>query len=298
MRGFYTLCLVVTLFYLVSACEIQTHYSKDGKCCKMCGPGKRMLKDDRCEDPICQFCEDGEYQGGYTSETRCKLQPICDTNLNFRPQTKPIPKDRLSECQCKPGHYCTEDDDCSTCRKHKVCKAGEKVFKNGTSVSNTECEPCKSGTFSISDSSDICKEWTTCEYGYLEKTPGSVNSDRICEKDTPSNRGAILGGVGGLLLLLLSGLAIVIFFKKRPLVLKKMSQEARKVEKLNPNGEKEPIIDQKFPQQPEEDEDEDTGPVSPTSNITENGNFVTQEEGKHSICPSTETQRFSESTNF
>lgn len=51
-------------------------------------------------------------------------------------------------------------------------------------------------------------------------------------------------------------------------------------------------------QQPEEDEDEDTGPVSPTSNITENGNFVTQEEGKHSICPSTETQRFSESTNF
>ncbi|KAI7794466.1 CD40 molecule [Triplophysa rosa] len=223
MRAFYTLCLVVTLFYLVSSCELQTHYWEDGKCCKMCGPGKRMLRSVNCEDPICPFCDEGEYQSGYTSETRCKLQPSCDTNLNFLPQTKPIPKDRLSKCQCKPGYYCTEDDDCSTCRKHKICKAGEKILKNGTSVSNTVCEACKSGTFSISDSSNICKEWTTCEPGYDEKTQGSLRSDRICEKGTPSDRGAIVGGVIGILLLLLAGVGVVIFIKKRPFEWKKVN---------------------------------------------------------------------------
>ncbi|XP_057175283.1 tumor necrosis factor receptor superfamily member 5 isoform X2 [Triplophysa rosa] len=297
MRAFYTLCLVVTLFYLVSSCELQTHYWEDGKCCKMCGPGKRMLRSVNCEDPICPFCDEGEYQSGYTSETRCKLQPSCDTNLNFLPQTKPIPKDRLSKCQCKPGYYCTEDDDCSTCRKHKICKAGEKILKNGTSVSNTVCEACKSGTFSISDSSNICKEWTTCEPGYDEKTQGSLRSDRICEKGTPSDRGAIVGGVIGILLLLLAGVGVVIFIKKRPFEWKKIPKEAVRGTRLNLNRENQPIIDPAFIQQPQEDV-EDTSPVSPTSNITENGNFVTQEEGKHSICPSTETQRFSESSSL
>lgn len=299
MRAFYTLCLVVTLFNLVSSCEKETHYWKGGKCCKMCGPGKRMLMGDvteNCEDPICQDCEAGEYQSGYTSETKCKLQPSCDTNLNFLPQITSTPKDRLSKCKCKPGYYCTEDDDCSTCRKHKVCKAGEKIVKNGTSDHNTMCEACKSGTFSISDSSDICKEWTTCDPGYVEETPGSLKSDRICEKGIPSDRGAILGGVTGILLLLVAALAVVIYIKKRSCRWEKIPKEAIEGTRIYIQKENEPIIEHANIQQPQEDVDH-SAPVSPTpSNITENGNYVTQEEGKHSICPSSETRPFSENS--
>lgn len=58
--------------------------------------------------------------------------------------------------------------------------------------------------------------------------------------------------------------------------------------------EHEPIINPAVIQQPQEDDD--SAPVSPTSNITENGNYVTQEEGKHSICPSTETQQISDNS--
>lgn len=47
------------------------------------------------------------------------------------------------------------------------------------------------------------------------------------------------------------------------------------------------------PLQPEEDMD-NSGPVSPTpSNMTENGNFVTQERGKEHVLSASETYSYS-----
>uniref|UniRef100_A0A672QM54 Tumor necrosis factor receptor superfamily member 5-like n=1 Tax=Sinocyclocheilus grahami TaxID=75366 RepID=A0A672QM54_SINGR len=173
----------VTLLYLVSCCEKDTHYLKDGTCCKKCGPGKRMLVDDNCEDPRCQDCQDGEYQSGYTSENRCERQPSCDPNLHFLPQNEPS-KTRLSRCQCEPGYYCTQDDDCDTCTKHTVCKPGQRVVKKGSPVSDTACEACEHGTFSTNDSSDTCRKWSECKSGYVQNTPGSSTSDQTCGEYT------------------------------------------------------------------------------------------------------------------
>lgn len=289
MRTFYTLCIVVTLVYLVSSCEEETHYEKNGKCCKKCGPGKRMMMNDDCMDPRCQDCSEGEYQSGYTTETKCKPQPSCDTNLNFLPQITPIPKDILSVCKCKPGYFCTQDDDCSVCRPHKVCSAGQKILKAGSPVSDTVCKNCQIGTFSINNSATTCEKWTTCDSGYEEKTPGTSTSDRICEKGTPSNRGAILGAVSGVLLLIVTAIIIMFFLKKRKIQWKLIPKQ------LNNQLKEPPLEDVEVfnPQQPQEYDE----PISPTpSNVTENGNVVVQEDGKHSVLSSTETRPFSENS--
>ncbi|ROL52120.1 Tumor necrosis factor receptor superfamily member 5 [Anabarilius grahami] len=134
MRTVFVLYLLVTLVYHVSCCEKETHYMKDGKCCKMCGPGKRMLVGDKCEDPACQDCPNGEYQSGYTSETKCERQPSCDTNLHFKPQEAYPSKTGISKCECEPGYYCTKEDDCNTCMKHTVCKPGQRVAKKDVNM--------------------------------------------------------------------------------------------------------------------------------------------------------------------
>ncbi|KAF4096407.1 tumor necrosis factor receptor superfamily member 5 [Onychostoma macrolepis] len=282
MRGLFILCALVTLFYLVSCCEKETHYLKDDKCCKMCGPGKRMLVDDNCEDPRCQDCEDGEYQSGYTSKNKCERQPSCDTNLHFLSQMNPS-KTSLSKCQCQRGYYCTQDDDCDTCREHTVCKPGQKVIKKGSSVSDAECEACKNGTFSTHDSADTCKEWTICEHGYDKNAPGSSTSDRICVDGTPNRRVEIGLGVAAFLLAIIAVTGVLVWLKNSKSC-KEFSQKITgiSITRLEQDADVERAI-QPLNQQPEEDDDDST-PVSPTlSNVTENGYPVQQEHGKESV---------------
>lgn len=253
--------------------------------------------EDNCEDPRCQDCQDGEYQSGYTSETRCERQPSCDTNLHFLAQINPS-KTSLSRCQCKPGYYCTQADDCNTCREHTVCKPGQRVVKKGSPVSNTVCEACKNGSFSTHDSADTCKEWTICEYGYDENVHGSSTSDRICVEGTPIHRAAIVGGVFAAVLFIIVVAATVFHFTKGHKGWEKM-----KIHKPAPNvkcvhirvlpedADVERGI-QTLTQQPEEDVDEST-PVSPTSsNMTENGNVVDQEHGKEHVFPRLESNPY------
>lgn len=293
MKTVAILCLLVTLLYLVSCCEEETHYRKQDKCCKKCGPGKRMLVDDNCEDPRCQDCKDGEYQSGYTNKTKCERQPSCDLNLHFQQQMNPS-KTSLSKCECKPGYYCTQYDDCNTCREHKVCKPGQRVVTKGSPVRDTVCEACKNGTFSTQESADTCKEWTICEYGYDKNAPGSLTSDRICVEGRPTQRGVIVVGVVVLLLILIAGVAAILYMTKRHKCWKKIKlpEQAPKIAGLNIRLHQDADVEraiQPLNQQPEE-VDEINGPVSPTpSNVTENGNVVEQEWGKEPVYPSAES---------
>ncbi|XP_016118820.1 tumor necrosis factor receptor superfamily member 5-like, partial [Sinocyclocheilus grahami] len=198
----------VTLLYLVSCCEKDTHYLKDGTCCKKCGPGKRMLVDDNCEDPRCQDCQDGEYQSGYTSENRCERQPSCDPS--------------------------------------------------------------------------------ECKSGYVQNTPGSSTSDQTCVAGTPNYR--VLIGVG--VSLLIVAIAVFVFIKKRKSGCYKLHKKTIEVLTHGENEDVErayrPVI-----QQPQENIDHSV-PVSPTlSNLTDNGNYVAQEDGKLTITPTTESNSFS-----
>ncbi|XP_016146909.1 tumor necrosis factor receptor superfamily member 5-like [Sinocyclocheilus grahami] len=294
MRTVCILSSLVTLLYLGSCCEEETHYQKQDKCCKKCVPGKRMLMDDNCEDPRCQDCQDGEYQSGYTSKTKCERQPSCDPNLHFQPQINPS-KTSLSKCQCEAGYYCTQDDDCNTCREHKVCKPGQRVVRKGSPVSDTVCEACKNGTFSTHDSADTCEEWAICEYGYDKNAPGSSTSDRICVDGRPTHRAAIGLGVAIFLFILIAGAAMC--YAKRHKGWIELPKQAPKIAGLNirtlhQDADVERAI-QPLNKQPEEDTDT-SGPVSPTpSNRTENGNVVDQEQGKGPVYPSAESNSYS-----
>ncbi|XP_051947408.1 tumor necrosis factor receptor superfamily member 5 [Xyrauchen texanus] len=286
MRRVFTLCLVIMLFYPVLSCEDETHYMKGDKCCKMCGPGKRMMLDDNCQDPRCQDCQIGEYQSGYTRETKCDRQPSCDPNLHFLQQTFPS-KTELSKCQCKRGYYCSAEDECSTCRKHAVCRPGQRIVQNGTSISDTLCTACKIGTFSPHHSADNCYEWKTCDPGYVEGTPGSLTSDRTCEMATRSNRTAIL--VVMLLCLVLIVAAALMFCIRKRKMRSNTGTHGKEIMKYVDNQDVTERQDRPIIQQPQEDTDI-SEPVSPSpSNMTENGNVVVQEDGKHSISPSSET---------
>lgn len=248
--------------------------------------------DDNCEDPRCQDCQNGEYQSGYTRDTKCERQPSCDPNLHFMQQNEPS-KTKLSRCQCEPGYYCTQDDDCNTCTKQTVCKPGQRVVKKGSSVSDTVCGACEHGTFSTNDSSDTCRKWTECESGYVQNTPGSSTSDQTCVAGTPIYR--VFIGVG--VFVIIVAVVVFVFIKKRKSGCYKLPKKT--IEVLT-QGEIDDVEKAYRPlyQQPQEDID-NSAPVSPTlSNLTDNGNFVAQEDGKPTITPTTESNSFSQNTVF
>ncbi|KAK7129290.1 hypothetical protein R3I94_017487 [Phoxinus phoxinus] len=296
MRTYFIIYLLVTLLHFVLCCEDETHYKKNDKCCKKCGPGKRMMMDDNCEDPHCQDCQIGEYQSGYTTNTKCLRQPSCDTNLHFKPQDdKPITT-RLNKCVCESGYYCTLDDDCSACREHSVCKPGQRVAKKGSPESDTVCEACKNGTFSTHGSVDTCQEWTKCDNGYDQNT-GSLTSDRIC-LGSPVHR-VVTGIIVGVLVLGVI-VALVVYFKKSKKkqgwkeVNDEFPNENPNVKGLNITKHQDEDVERAHQplRQPEEDVD-NSGPVSPTpSNMTENGNVVDQEHGKEHIISTTESNSY------
>lgn len=296
MRTVFIVYLLVTLLHFVLCCEEdEIHYKKNDKCCKKCGPGKRMLVDDNCEDPRCQDCQIGEYQSGYTIKTKCERQPSCDSNLHLKPQEDKPPITRLNKCVCEPGYYCTLDDDCSTCMKHSVCRPGQRVAKKGSPDSDTVCEACKNGTFSTHNSADTCMEWTKCDYGYDQNTPGSLTSDRSC-LGSPVYRYATGVGVAVLVLIVIIVLVVCFYKSKKNQGWKEFTKVKPIITGLNitPLHQETDVerADQPL-RQPEEDVDH-SGPVSPTpSNMTENGNVVDQEHGKEHIISTTESNGYS-----
>ncbi|XDV46388.1 hypothetical protein PO909_014289 [Leuciscus waleckii] len=298
MRTVFVIYLLVTLLQFVLCCEELTHYRKNDKCCKKCGPGKRMLLDDNCEDPRCQDCQIGEYQSGYTTNTKCERQPSCDPNLHLKPQEDKLIITKLNKCVCEDGYYCTQDDDCSTCIEHSVCKPGQRVAKKGSPDSDTVCEACKNGTFSTHDSADTCKEWTKCEPGYDESSPGSSTSDRSCIMGARGNRVVIIGVlVAVLVLAVFLSLGVFFYKSKRNKGWKEFTPVKQDIACLNikPVHQEEADVERadRPLQQPEEDIDSSI-PVSPTpSNMTENGNVVDQEHGKEHIISSTESNAYS-----
>ncbi|KAG7323247.1 hypothetical protein KOW79_012949 [Hemibagrus wyckioides] len=169
--------LLVLSVITAESCDTETQYMKDNKCCMLCVPGTRMKFPD-CNDPVCEECEDGAYQENYNKDSQCKRQQICDRNLNLEKQLQS--KKKYTPCKCIDDHHCASVD-CVSCVKNTVCKAGEKMTRNGTQMSDRVCEACPIGTFSDHDSALTCQPWTECSSGFTEVAPGSSTSNRICE---------------------------------------------------------------------------------------------------------------------
>uniref|UniRef100_A0A8C5HRL8 Tumor necrosis factor receptor superfamily member 5-like n=1 Tax=Gouania willdenowi TaxID=441366 RepID=A0A8C5HRL8_GOUWI len=135
-----------------------------------------------CEDPDCVECAENEYQETYTYATRCKRQPYCDPNRNFRTSIHSS-KNTRAVCMCELGFHCSSDE-CLTCVPHTACEPGfgvDVVLLSGNHSQDTVCEKCLHGTFSNENSWDgVCHKWTTCEEGYDVVEKGSDVLDNKC----------------------------------------------------------------------------------------------------------------------
>ncbi|XP_062871577.1 tumor necrosis factor receptor superfamily member 5 [Trichomycterus rosablanca] len=289
----YTPVIILLVFLVVvDSCDLETNYQKDGQCCKMCGPGKRMKLNTDCKDPSCEECGDMEYQDGYTKENICKRQPFCDTNLNFKKQNSSS-KTEISPCQCIPGHHCSSSY-CDTCVKNTECKLGERVSENGTQTSDTECEPCPKDTFSSTTGAFTCQPWTEC-ISVFESVSGSSTSDRTCRVRTD----IIIGVFVGLLFLLALGV-LFFWYKKVKMGSAALSKKAHECCEIfgvgfNPkplHDEAETLNEQLHQvNQPQEDTEDLLRPDTPlTPGVSENGNPVSQDHSKSSILSQLETE--------
>ncbi|XP_019110412.2 tumor necrosis factor receptor superfamily member 11A [Larimichthys crocea] len=182
VRGWIT-CVLVT-FYAQNAvtkslqCE-ETHYLKNNRCCKKCEPGLRVFADCTDSHPtICNKCNRGEYQPGWTSEQRCLQQKFCDPVKGFmvRPEN-PVAEE---PCRCVPSLQCYPIN-CEYCEAIPTCSAGyglevEPESTNGRKI----CVACKKGFFA-ENGAEQCKQWTNCKAeGRSEIQPGSTQADAVC----------------------------------------------------------------------------------------------------------------------
>uniref|UniRef100_A0A3B1K1W7 CD40 molecule, TNF receptor superfamily member 5 n=1 Tax=Astyanax mexicanus TaxID=7994 RepID=A0A3B1K1W7_ASTMX len=294
MRTIFSICLLV-LPVVVLCCDETTHYRKDEQCCKLCGPGTRMMKDANCHDPMCQLCMDGEYQDEYTKETKCKLQPICDINLEFEAPTQQS-KTTREPCVCRADHHCSSQD-CISCVQNTVCPPGQKIDIEGNRKLDTTCEPCPPRTYSSGNSTKDCKEWTECSLGYVEAAAGTSTSDRICEAQPNIRLG--LGILSGFVIILVIMFGVFCWYKRErkgsACLEKKLQQHCPALFKVIAIDEPTATV----PMQPVEadgnEPTEDTEDQPFTHGVSDNGMPILQDHSKTSVLSVSETQPSSQS---
>lgn len=297
MRPVFSILLLVVPV-VVLCCDETTHYKKDGECCKMCGPGTRMKQDTNCHDPFCQECKEGEYQDGYTKETKCKLQPSCDTNLNFEVPSQQS-KTTRQPCVCHPGYHCSSQD-CVSCVLNTVCHPGQKIASEGDRTFDTTCESCPAGTYSTESSAKHCKQWTGCTFGYVEAAAGTSKTDRICEPQSNVRLG--LGIFAGLFIFIVIVVVVLCCYRRgrsgSKCLTEKLQQHCPALFKVTVT---EPAV--VVPMQPEEtglnepqEDNEDTDRHDEKKyGLSANGMPIDQDHSKTSILSVSETQPSSQS---
>nr|XP_046253486.1 tumor necrosis factor receptor superfamily member 5 [Scatophagus argus] len=280
-------------------CDPLTQYANGGDCCKMCGPGTSMSSIGTCQEPQCLECGENEYQDKYTTEVKCQRQPYCDPNRNFQVAVHEKKKETI--CMCNPGFHCSAED-CITCVPHTTCESGYGVLSKGNRTHNTVCQKCPKGTYSDETSLDApCKKWTECGSGQHVQQRGTDTSDNVCEETSRLHVGVIVG------VLLAAGVAVVavlVFW-----LCKGKQGDARGSVKVCVESclgdKREPLREttaypaeeeSMFPEvrspseccvrTPVENEDESTI----DERLTDNGNFVMEENGKTEVVSQEESQ--------
>ncbi|XP_051280149.1 tumor necrosis factor receptor superfamily member 5 [Dicentrarchus labrax] len=301
----------LTLFLQTAAqpCDPLTQYKKNEQCCQMCGPGTSMTISSTCQQPVCQDCGVTDYQDKYTSEQKCQRQPYCDPNNNFRPPNHVRTEKTI--CMCKDGFHCSAEA-CITCVPHTVCGPGYGVKSKGNHSRDTVCEKCAKGTFSSGNSSSgVCMKWTECGNGQHERQSGTDISDTICE-ETKRNHALVItiSIIGALLVIVIAVLIVCRKYGQRDArgnlkgcvescMEEKVHLPGHKLITQPTDNEEESMSPEMLSSQeesslrtPVENEDEPSQEMSSDmgQRLTENGNFVTQENGKTYVLSRQESQ--------
>ncbi|KAM8863782.1 tumor necrosis factor receptor superfamily member 5 isoform 2-T2 [Spinachia spinachia] len=287
-------------------CDPLTQYEGDGECCKKCGPGTKMVSGGSCLDPQCNECDDGDFQDTYTSKNKCQRQPYCDPNKNFNRVVHKNKKMRMA-CICKEGFHCSSGE-CITCVPHTSCQPGHGVQSTGNHTHDTVCQKCTQGTFSEDDSwKGACQEWQTCTDGFSVDESGSDVSDIICAE----SRSHAVVIVVCLLIVSLIGVTAVFWLclcngepggeKGKGCFDSSLGGKEEQVRETrvlitNPTDPDESLAPELLSTREEagvrtpEENEVQLSIGSPDVVLSDNGNFVTQENGKSAIFSRQESQ--------
>ncbi|XP_069039880.1 tumor necrosis factor receptor superfamily member 14-like isoform X4 [Lepisosteus oculatus] len=152
----------------------------------MCPAGSRVLH--HCTEfksTTCIPCVGSTYIDQSNRLSTCLQCKVCDPGLGLQ-NLSDCTSTRNRLCRVLIHYYCTDkaDGDCRAARPHTVCKPGQRIKKQGTETSDTECEDCPEETYSPHGIE--CTRWTDCAVlGKVKMKDGSSTDDVSCQKKSP-----------------------------------------------------------------------------------------------------------------
>lgn len=81
---------------------------------------------------------------------------------------------------CASGTYDHDADSTTACMTWTTCAAGQYVLSRGSAVSDRQCEPCASESYTASANLDSCLPFLPCAPGTVYEAPGSATHPPVC----------------------------------------------------------------------------------------------------------------------
>ncbi|XP_064610857.1 tumor necrosis factor receptor superfamily member 16-like [Liolophura sinensis] len=159
----------------------ETFTSESGVVCLRCPPGSHVLPGKQCSPNSvdhCRCCPDEQFQPDFVESVQTCADCSTCRQKEIEIQTCSSTADR--KCVCEDGmHHDVVND---RCEHHSPCKEGYGMVSNGTSTSDTKCEPCQSNkTYSnMSSALEPCQPCSVCKPGEYVTKSCVPETDTIC----------------------------------------------------------------------------------------------------------------------
>ncbi|XP_052102831.1 tumor necrosis factor receptor superfamily member 6-like [Mytilus californianus] len=160
-----------------------TYPASNGLTCYVCRPGFYKRSDCTVDKTTasCEQCSKGEYNGNYNIAMRCEAcRTYCvDQNAIVENQCNSTAD---ITCRCKDGFYNHSKGSGEwICVPFSDCPPGEELYLQGTAISDTQCLPCRSGTYSTTTSlEDKCLSCSRCTSDQTTLQSCDGTRDTVC----------------------------------------------------------------------------------------------------------------------
>lgn len=190
-----------------------TYPAPNGLTCYVCRPGFYKRSDCTVNKTTasCEPCPEGEYNGNYNIAMRCEAcRTYCvDPNAIV---VNPCNSTSDITCRCKDGFYNHSKGSGEwICLPFSDCPPGEEVYLQGTAISDTQCLPCRPGTYSTTTSlEDKCLSCSRCasDQTIQQKCDGTRNT--VCGTEGQSQSWEIYVPI--IVVVCIIGLAVLVLF--------------------------------------------------------------------------------------
>ncbi|KAF7652228.1 hypothetical protein LDENG_00099640 [Lucifuga dentata] len=146
--------------------------------CDQCPPGTAVKRHCTADTPTeCESCPERHFAENWHWGDTCQFcTSVCKERQLVKQQCSST-HDQL--CECAPGFHLVVE----FCITHSTCPPGNGVAALGTPLSDTVCEHCPPGHFSIGGSStEPCVPHRNCtDLGLKTLRQGTFTSDSLCE---------------------------------------------------------------------------------------------------------------------